>query len=180
MIGRQMLGKVLYRAEEIFEDPKQRGPFPDRDCMLSGDTRQAPPVVDEPLYKKGPYTGRAENRPKRDNVDAPTMQSLVARAEMFRDSFADVVILREVHRVEREMAGLSAEEADRYRDEADRFLEVLGRLADLRWDPQKDWQFLQSRNRSILRRTPEGRQELEEFKDAPNLVDTRKKRNAGI
>ena len=137
-------------------------------------------MVDEPLDKKGPYTGRAENRPKRENAEAPTMQSLVGRANVFRDSFDDVVILREVHRVERKMAGLSAEEAERYRDEADRFLEVLGRLADLRWDPQKDWPFLQSRNRSILRRTPEGRRELEEFEGAPILVDTRKKGNAGI
>ena len=90
------------------------------------------------MYKKGPYTGSKENKLKRENVEVPKMQDLVARANIFRDSFNDVVILREVHRVEREIEGLSAEEAARYRDEADRFLDVLERLADLRWDPQKD------------------------------------------
>ena len=82
-------------------------------------------------------------------ADRGTLREALAA---LRETFDDVVILRDVHRVERETEGLSGDEAARYREEADRFLDVLGRLADLKWDI-KDWQFLQTRNRSILRRS---------------------------
>jgi len=52
-------------------------------------------------------------------------------------------------------------------------------MADCTWSLQ-DYEFLQSRNKSFLRRTPEGRRELESFEDAPLLVDSRRKRNSGI
>ena len=76
MIGRQMIGKVLYRSEEIFEDSTQRGFFPDRDCMLSGDTKQASPVADELFCKTGAYTGRAEKRPKKEDVQQAIIKYL--------------------------------------------------------------------------------------------------------
>jgi hypothetical protein len=50
MVGRQMLGKVVYRVGEALGTATTMG---GRDVILSGDVRQAQPVGDEPMYAAG-------------------------------------------------------------------------------------------------------------------------------
>ena len=180
MVGRQMLGKILIRAQEVFGDSGGE-PFPDRDFVMAGDPKQAQPVCDEAMYKEGSYKGRAHNKPKKGSAPPGTQDigSMTDRAMLFRDSFDDVVLLRQVHRVTYEADGMSEPEQDKYREEAEKFLDVTGRMADCTWTLQ-DHAFLQARNRSVLRRTHEGREELQEFEDAPLLVGSRKKRKDGL
>jgi len=179
MIGRQMLGKIVFRAQEIFGHPDGQ-PFPERDFVLAGDPKQAQPVGEEAMYKEGAYTGRGLNKPRNGPAPSgtPAMSALTESGLLFRKSFDDVAILRDVHRVDYGAADMSESERATYREEAERFLEVTARMADCTWS-LKDYEFLQARNKSFLRRTPEGRQELESFEDAPLLVDSRKKRNSG-
>ena len=169
----------MFRAQEIFGHPDGQ-PFPERDFVLAGDPKQAQPVGEEAMYKEGSYTGRGLNKPRNGPAPSgtPAMSALTESGLLFRKSFDDVVILRDVHRVDYGAADLSESERATYREEAERFLEVTARMADCTWS-LKDYEFLQARNKSFLRRTPEGRQELESFEDAPLLVDSRKKRNSG-
>ena len=97
---------------------------------------------------------------------------------LFRKSFEDVVLLRQVHRVEYDLSGASEAAKVKYREDADKFLDVLSKMADCTWTPE-DHAFLQTRNKSVLRRTPEGRKEIEAFAETPLLVDGRKKRKSG-
>ena len=161
MIGRKMLGKLVFRAREVFQDPRGE-PFPDRDFVMAGDPKQAQPVGDEPMYKPGAYTGSDQNKPKKRQAPegTPSAASLVDSGVLFRKSFDDVVLLREVHRVDKGDDSMSEAERTAYSAEADRFLEIITKMADCEWDFD-DYKFLQARNKSFLRRTPEGRRVLE-------------------
>ena len=181
MIGRKMLGMLVFRAREVFEDPGGE-PFPDRDFVMAGDPKQVQPVIDEPMYKRGAYTGSDQNKPRKRQAPpgTPTTASLVEGGMLFRKSFDDVVLLREVHRVDKgdDDASMTDSERAAYAAEAERFLEVITKMADCEWDLE-DYKFLQARNKSFLRRTPEGRRILEDFEGAPLLVDGNKKRKNG-
>ena len=179
MVGRKMLGKLVYRAREVFEDPRGE-PFPDRDFVMAGDPKQAQPVGDEPMYKPGAYTGSDLNKPRKKQAPkgTPTAASLVDSGMLFRKSFDDVVLLREVHRVDIGDPSIIKKNMAAYAAEAERFLEVITKMADCEWDLE-DYKFLQARNKSFLRRTPEGRRILEDFEGAPLLVDGKKKRKNG-
>ena len=68
MLGRNFLGKILYKVQDILgkESAHAGGELPaetmmGRDVILAGDNKQAPPISDEPLYKTGPYQGKAKN-----------------------------------------------------------------------------------------------------------------------
>ena len=58
------------------------------------------------------------------------MHDLTARGAMLVGEFEDVVLLSEVHRIDRDLSGVSEAEAARYAEEADRFLQVTAGLAD--------------------------------------------------
>jgi hypothetical protein len=70
MIGRQMLGKICFRVNEMVgpDGPPEFGgkvvSLGGRDVVLAGDPKQAPPIGDEAMYKNGPYSGRGLNKPK--------------------------------------------------------------------------------------------------------------------
>ena len=188
MLGRQFAGKILYRAEQVLGGvPRSFGS--DRavsmgglDVILAGHSAQCRPVGDEPLYKMGPYRGKGLNKPSKGErpLDAPTCSALVDRACLFRDEFlqdpdGDVVILRQVHRVDETGSAELSESARRlHSDEAERFLEVTGRLADLAWT-QQDHAWLARRNRSALQATEASRAELRAFEHAPLLMCRRRR-----
>ena len=69
-------------------------------------------------------------------------------------------------------------ERSAYRSEADKFLSVTSRMAELEWT-QHDHSWLAKRNRSALMATEEGRREIEQFNNAPLLMDGRRKNAAG-
>ena len=57
MIGRQMLGKIGFRAEQLLgqvcdSDGHQRY-LGGKDCVLAGDPKQCQPVGDDALYVEG-------------------------------------------------------------------------------------------------------------------------------
>ena len=89
-----------------------------------------------------------------------------------RNSFEDVVLLRQVHRYVEEKAEIPAEQRERFRKDAVKFLEVMSGMADCVWS-QSDHAWLSRRNRSILQQTLEGREELKRFDTAPLLMDGR-------
>ena len=132
------------------------------------------------MYKVGPYRGRGVNKPRRGAAppDTPSVEGLSERGELFREEFQDVVILRQVHRIERQADFLGSEEQKVYADEADKFLEVTDRMADCTWT-QQEHAWLARRNRSRLALTEKGREELLAFADAPLLMDGRKRRANG-
>ena len=89
-----------------------------RDVVMAGDVRQMRGIGDESMFKEGPYRGDAQNRPRpsmRGVPEAPpgtpSMEELTTRGEAVRESFDDVVILREIFRADRGSAKMS--EADR-------------------------------------------------------------------
>ena len=132
------MGKVLFRAQECYGD--EEGTMGGRDVILSGDPRQAEPVIDEPFFKRGRYEGKGRNAPRNSEAPAgaPSMEALVHRAELFRQEFegeeGDAVILREAHRIDRgEGRGLSGAELEKFGKEADKFQEVTGRMASCEW-----------------------------------------------
>ena len=147
---------------------------------MSGDARQAQPIGNEPMHRVGPYRGRGVNKPRKGQAppDTPSLEGLTERGELFREEFQDVVILREVHRIERQADSLSDEEQRHYADEAEKFLEVTDRMADCCWTLQEH-AWLARRNRSRLSLTEKGREELLAFVDAPLLMDGRKRRANG-
>ena len=138
MIGKIFMGKMLFRARNVLgsapaafgRDVSMGG----LDVILSGHGAQAQPIGQDSLAKVGPYTGKATNQPK-DGFDptAPTAQDLSNDAELFMNEFEDVVLLRQVWRLDDGNDQMSAEERSAYRAEADKFLEVLRRMADLVW-----------------------------------------------
>ncbi len=91
----------MFRVQEIFGHPDGQ-PFPERDFALAGDPKQAQPVCEEAMYKEGAYTGRGLNKPRKGQAPpgTPTMSALTESGLLFRRSFDDVAILREVHRVD--------------------------------------------------------------------------------
>ena len=180
MIGRQVFGKIVYRTNELLKNHDGL-PFKGKDVVLAGDPRQAQPVADEFLFKAGAYAGDKLNRPKKGKASpgSPDMVGLVDQGRLFLASFDDAVILRRVHRIDRDgVAGMSPEEVATYIAEAEEFLEITGEMADCEWT-KKQYDVLARRNRSTLRLTPEGRRELAYFDDAPILMDGKTKPKSG-
>jgi hypothetical protein len=190
MIGRQMLGKLVFRvAEALRSASREFGrdvTMGGRDLVLAGDLRQAKPLGDEALYKNGPYKGKGRNAPGKKGKSGvrrepppgtPTIEELTGRGVGLREEFEDVVLLREVFRVDRGDDTMDSATRREYEREADRFLEVLNRMADLTWT-REDREWLARRNKRVLASSPEGRKQLEEFADAPLLMDSRKQKKA--
>ena len=92
MIGRQMMGKIVFR---VFEGLGGNGTMGGCDVVLVGDLKQATPIGDDPISRFGKYVGRGLNRPsKGDPVEGtPSLESLTERGDLFREEFEDVVIL---------------------------------------------------------------------------------------
>ena len=187
MIGRQMMGKIDFKIDDTLRNDEEYKPFSGasvlgaRDCVLAGDMKQAPPIGDEPLYKEGAYVGKGQNKPRgadRTPTGALDSRGLVARGVTVRDSFHDVVILRQVWRHSSSNKSLSPERQEAYRRDAAEFLEIMRGLADCTWTI-KQHMWLSRRNRSVLQQTVEGREELKAFADAPLLMDGRKDRVTG-
>ena len=188
MLGRQFMGKILYRVGQVLGGtPRRFGggravSMGGLDVILAGHSAQNKPVGDEPLFKMGPYCGKGLNKPSKGErpADAPTCSALVDRACLFRDEIlqdpdGDVVILRQVHRVDETGSAELSESARRlFSDEAERFLEATGRLADLTWT-QQDHAWLARRNRSALQATEGGRAELRAFDHAVVLMCRRRR-----
>jgi hypothetical protein len=104
---------------------------------------------------------------------------LVLAAERLKGEFQDVVILREVHRIDRGSAAVDGDaQAQKHADDAERFLKVTLAMANCEWTPQ-DYNWLRQRQRSVLQKTEAGRRELALFDDAPLLMDGRRTNAAG-
>ena len=92
-------------ARDVGEDAFLAG----RDTVLGGDPKQANPIGDDPMYKEGAYTGQGQNKPRgsdRTPSDAWSTHKLVNMGMAVRNSFDDVVLLRQVHRYVDEKAGI--------------------------------------------------------------------------
>ena len=100
------------------------------------------------------------------------------RGAMLVGEFEDVVLLSEVHRIDRDLSGVSEAEAARYSEEADRFLRVTSGLADCKWT-EEDHRWLSRRNRQQLLRTAEGRAQVAECDKGLLLMDGVKKNARG-
>ena len=170
MFGRSMCGKVDFRVQEAL--PNSEYSFGGRDVVLSGGSNQARPIGDDPLYYCGPYQGKALNKPTNGEIPpgTPSMEMLHARGELVRDEFEDVVILREVHRIDKELKGVDAQVAADYADEAERWLKVTADMAECKWTA-KDHAWLSKRNRERLLRSEEGREQVQECSTGLLLMD---------
>ena len=185
MIGRMFFGKFDYRASEALghRSKNMRGHHVSMgglDVVLAGHSAQARPIGDDPLYKMGTYSGKGLNKPPKGEKDsaAPSCKSLVERGCLLRDEFQDVALLRSVWRIDDGHDGMTEAERSAYRSEADQFLSVTGRIAELEWT-QQDHAWLAKRNRNSLLATEDGRREVDQFNDAPLLMDGRRKNAAG-
>ena len=185
MVGRQMLGKIEYKVRDTLKSASKQWAedvvLGCRDAVLAGDPKQAPPIGDDPNFREGAYTGKAQNKPRgsdRTPDDAWNTFRLVAMGMNVRNSFEDVVLLKQVHRYVEEKADIPAEQRQRFREDALKFLEVMPGMADCAWS-QSDHARLSRRNRSMLQQTPEGRAELKRFDTAPLLMDGRVDRVTG-
>ena len=165
MLGKQMTGKLLFKVREVLGGHATMG---GRDTILCGDVRQAPPIGDEPLYKIGKYTGKGRNVPRSGagSTEGPSLEALTNEAELFREEFDDVVLLRKVHRIDFGDA-CSGGEAERlqYAADADKFLDVTLKMASCTWTLEEH-AWLSKRNRSTLLATHAGREELLAFDEA--------------
>jgi len=177
MVGRQMLGKIVYKTSECLPGRASLG---GKDAALSGDPKQAAPIGDEPMFRYGAYRGTGLNKPRKGDraEDAPSLADFTRMGELLREEFQDVAILRDVHRISRAPEGSDAVASAQYGAEADRFLEVTTGMANCTWTPQ-DHAWFATRNRSALSKTPEGRLELEAFEEAPLLMDGKKPNRQG-
>ena len=185
MIGRQQLGRIAFRTTEAL--PSARREFGrevtlgGRDVVKAGDTRQMSSIGDESFFKEGPYTKDAQNRPRPGKgggapevpPGTPSMAELTALGLMARESFDDVVILRQIFRADRGSESMSEGERQAYVQDLEEFLRVTDRMGDLTWVPG-DHAWLSKRNRSAL-----SAEELKEFQEAPMLMDTRKQKRGG-
>ena len=101
MVGRAMAGKIVYRTKEILGGAAT-STMGGKDVLISGDSKQAPPIGDEPWYRYGAYKGKGVNKPRDGAAEggAPSHEVFVHDGCNFRDEFEDVVLLREVHRIE--------------------------------------------------------------------------------
>ena len=133
------------------------------------------------MWREGEYRGRGQNKPEGSEgtpLGAKSTKELVRLGMMTRNTFQDVAILREVHRVRDPGADVPEERRESYRNDAAEFLHVTKAMADCTWTPEeRAW--LARRNRSVLQMTPEGRLELQKFESAPLLMDGRKTRITG-
>ena len=149
-----------------------------RDVVMAGDVRQMTGIGDESMFKEGPYRGVAQNRPRPTKRGAmpevppgtPSMEELTARGVAARESFEDVVILREVFRADRGSEDMSEADLRAYVKELEEFLDVTERMGNLTWTLE-DHAWLSKLNRSAR-----SEEERREFEDAPMLMGTRKER----
>jgi len=185
MIGRTMLGKIEFKLRDTLGVKVGAGGeemfLAGKDVVLSGDPKQAAPLGDEPMWRDGEYTKKGQNKPKDSEGVPPGAKStkeLVRLGMMARNTFHDVVLLRQVHRVRDPGADVPEERLDMYRNDAAEFLRVTQAMADCTWT-QEDRVWLARRNRTVLQMTPEGRAELQKFESAPLLMDGRKTRITG-
>ena len=183
MVGRQMLGKIEFKLRNTlkgeFNKLREGTYLVNRDAVLAGDPKQAPPIGDDPMYREGAYRGKGKNKPRgADGTpnDAWDMEALAVNGMGVRDSFDDVVLLREVHRYEEACDDIPEDKRELYREDARRFLEVTRGMADCnmtgKWS-ETDHAWLSRRNRSVLQQTKEGRNEIWLFDNAPLLMDGR-------
>ena len=108
MIGRVFFGKVNYKVGQLLGGrPRAFGgkrvvSMGGLDVVLSGHAAQAGPIGDDRMWLEGPYTGKGLNKPPKGDrpPDAPTMHDLANKGRLFRKEFEDVVLLRQVHRVD--------------------------------------------------------------------------------
>ena len=91
-----------------------------------------------------------------------------------RESFEDVVVLREVFRADRGSGSMSEGERRDYVEELEQFLQVTDRMGDLTWTLE-DHAWLSKRNRSAL-----SEEERKEFEEAVMLMDTLKQKRGGV
>ena len=180
MISRQQLGKIEFRVQEALQSAAREFGRPvtlgGRDTVLAGDVRQMKPIDGESLFKEGAYKGKGMNLPpSRKNgtrgeapAGTPSMEDLTMMGMAVRDGFEDVVMLREIFRVDRGSDDMPEAERAEYQEEAEEFLRVTNRLGDLTWT-RDDHAWLARRNRENL-----SEEERKEFDEAPLLMDTRK------
>jgi len=184
MIGRQQFGRVEFRVKEALPSAKREFgrdvTLGGRDVVLAGDVRQMKCIGDESMFKEGPYRGAAHNCPRSSKrgfpevqPGTPTMDELTTLGVAARESFQDVVMLREVFRADRGSDSMSESERRAYVQELGGFLEVTDRMGDLTWTPE-DHAWLSKLNRSAR-----SEEERKEFEEAPMLMDTRKKKRGG-
>ena len=185
MIGRQMLGKIEFKVRDTLRTAEKRGGVDamlgGRDAVMAGDPKQAPPIGDEPQYREGAYAKKGQNKPRgsdRTPTDAWSTHKLVAMGMAVRNSFEDVVLLREVHRYVDARDDIAPERREEFRQDAVKFLDVTRGMADCAWS-QGEHAWLSRRNRTILQQTEEGRAELKKFDGAPLLMDGRVDRVTG-
>ena len=178
--------QVLYRAEQAMEGVlasagvEKHMSMGGLEVVMTGDPAQIKPIGDDRMWKPGVYKGKAKNKRRKDveaPVDAPSVDKFVDMCRLFREEFEDVVILQKVHRsLDGDGSNVSLSEV--CAAEQQRFLDVTGRMADLEWT-REDHAWLSHRNRSSLKLTPEGREELKGFEDAPLLMDGRRRNARG-
>jgi len=175
-----MLGKIEFKVRDALRG--NRGEVAaqtylcGRDAVLAGDPKQASPIGDEPLFKEGSYRGKGQNKPRgsdRTPDNAWATPKLVSMGMNVRNSFQDVARLRQVWRYVDEKAEIPEEQREAYRQDAMEFPKVTRGMADCTWT-QRQHRWLSRRNRSVVQQTPEGREELRRFDDAPLLMDGRK------
>ena len=186
MVGRAMAGKIEFKFRDTLRGHATARGTEDRmlcgrDAVLSGDARQAPPIGDEPLYREGEYAQRGQNKPpKADRTpsNAWTTAKLVRMGMELRNTFEDVVVLRQVHRYREFDPDLAPEKQKLLKEDAERFLDVTRGMAECTWT-QQDHGWMSKRNRTRLQMSEEGRKELKQFDDAPLLMDGRVDRVTG-
>ncbi|HIE69732.1 MAG TPA: hypothetical protein EYP98_05930, partial [Planctomycetes bacterium] len=185
MVGRQMFGKIEYKVRDTLVEARRRGGedsyLGGRNVVLAGDPKQANPIGDDPLYREGEYSGKGQNKPRGSAEtpgDAWPTKKLVRMGMQARNTFQDVVLLRQVHRYVEENDEIPPEKKQEYREAASKFLTVTRGMADCTWT-QSEHAWLSRRNRAVLQQTPEGRAELRKFDAAPLLMDGRKDRVTG-
>jgi hypothetical protein len=178
MIGRMFLGKIACRMEEFTEG--ERGvpcgaSMGNRDFVMVGDDRQIAPVGDSSLHQEGAYDGKAIGA-----EDGPRPDEIVGKGLLLRDECKDVVILRQVHRLDKGEHIADPVERAEYCAQGDKYVRVMQRLADCEiTEPEYAW-LCSMCNRSSLLSTPEGRERYARVRrDGLLLMDTRKKNKAG-
>ena len=128
MIGRQMLGKIEFKIRDtlkgvIGEDVVSQY-LGGKAVVMAGDPKQAPPIIDEPLFREGEYEGKGANKPKGSDATpsgAWSSKNLVRNGMEARNTFQDAVYLRQVHRYVEEKAELPQEMREEYKKDAKRF-----------------------------------------------------------
>ena len=85
------------------------------------------------MYKEGAYKGKAKNKP-RGAADTPakawSTQKLVRMGMSARNTFDDVVLLRQVHRYADSSSDVPEHMKELYRKDAEEFLKVTRGMAD--------------------------------------------------